>query len=125
HRINGCCGKTPDGHCGPDFNSVWEAVDVPTAMRHGIRLFNGYLAEHNTPEADIRFAWETFTNTHLPYVLPNLKETTSAVIIGYSFPYFNREIDKEIFNNLPKLQRVYLQYPDGVHDTIKERVRAM
>ncbi len=125
-RINGYCGKTPDGHWGPDFNSVWESPDDSTAMRHGIGLFLDYLAEHNTPEADIRFAWETFTKTPLErYVLPNLKESTITVIIGYSFPYFNRDIDKKIFDALPNLKRVYLQYPEGIHATIKERVEAM
>lgn len=125
HRINGCCGKTPDGHWGPDFCCVWEASDDIEPVFNGIGLFREYFATHNNPDADIRFAWEYLTENHLPYVLPNLKETTVAVIIGYSFPYFNREVDKKIFGALPNLKRVFLQYPDGVHSTIKERIQAM
>lgn len=38
-------------------------------MCSGIGLFRDYVAEHNTPDLDIRFAWETETNTFLPKVL--------------------------------------------------------
>lgn len=123
--INGCCGKSPEGHWGKDFCCVWESSDNSEPMYNGIGLFREYLAAHNTPEADIRFAWEFLTENHLPHILPNLKESTIAVIIGYSFPFFNREVDKEIFSALPNLKRVYLQYPEGVHATIKERVQAI
>lgn len=125
HRINGCCGKTPEGHWGKEFSSVWESPDYLTAMRHGVVLFRSYFEWHNTSEADIRFAWEYLTEHPLPSILPNLKETNVAVVIGYSFPFFNREVDKKIFAALPNLKRVYLQYPKGVHDTIKGSVQTM
>jgi hypothetical protein len=125
HRINGCCGKTPGGHWCKNFCSVWEARDDSEAMYHGIGLFREYFAAHNTPDADIRFAWEHETNVFLSNILQAIKETTIVVIIGYSFPYFNRDIDRKIFGAMPKLQRVYIQYPEGVHVSIKERVQAM
>ena len=125
HRINGCCGKTPEGHWGKEFSSVWESPDNLTSMRHGVVLFRSYFELHNTSEADIRFAWEYLTENYLPYVLPNLKESTIVVVIGYSFPFFNREVDKRILGALPNLKRVYLQYPKGVHDTIKGSVQTM
>jgi hypothetical protein len=125
HRINGCCGKTPEGHWGPDFRSVWEAPDASTAMRHGVGLFLDYLKDHNTPDADIRFAWEYKTGVYLSKILEAIKETTIAVIIGYSFPYFNREVDKQIFAALPRIGRIYLQYPEGVHASIRERVEVL
>jgi hypothetical protein len=34
HLINGCCGKTPDGHWGEDFRCVWEASDDSKAVYH-------------------------------------------------------------------------------------------
>ncbi len=37
------------------------------------------------------------------------KITDVLVIIGYSFPLFNREIDKRIFNNMYKVNSVYIQ----------------
>ena len=125
HRINGLCGKTSDNNCGSDFRSALETPNDSKVMCNGIALFNDYLEANNTPAADIRFAWEDETNAFLPKVLSAIQETTVAVIIGYSFPYFNRDIDKKILNALPNLKRVYLQYPDGIHDTIEERVLAM
>jgi hypothetical protein len=123
HRINGCCGKKPDGGRGDDFRCVWEAADASTLMQHSIKLFNDY--QTSSLDADIRFAWERETDVYLSDILKAIQETTIAVIIGYSFPYFNRDIDKKIFNSMPKLQKVYLQYPEGVHATIEERVRTM
>ncbi|MCH7613031.1 MAG: hypothetical protein IIB45_06690 [Candidatus Marinimicrobia bacterium] len=43
-------------------------------------------------------------------------------MIGYSFPYFNREIDQLIFKQFDHLNRIYLQYPKDVHTSIKDRV---
>ncbi|MEI9954873.1 MAG: hypothetical protein WDM90_00825 [Ferruginibacter sp.] len=40
--------------------------------------------------------------------------TTIIVIIGYSFPFFNREIDKIIFGNLMSpgpIKKIYYQDP--------------
>ena len=126
HRVNGYCGRTPDNVCGPEFRDVWETPYDSSAMVNGIGLFNDYVKEHNAHDPDIRFAWESPTKAPLErYTLPNLKETTVAVSIGYSFPYFNREIDKQIFSALPNLKRVYLQYLEGTHKTIRERVHAM
>jgi len=31
--------------------------------------------------------------------------------MGYSFPIFNRETDRTVFNHLPQLQKVYIQDP--------------
>lgn len=39
--------------------------------------------------------------------------TTILVVIGYSFPFFNREVDKQIFNELNNrvLKKIYFQDP--------------
>lgn len=54
----------------------------------------------------------------------SLNDVQEVVVIGYSFPYFNREIDDLIFNqSYPR--RIYLQYPDGEHSAIEERLRRL
>ncbi|MEJ7684834.1 MAG: hypothetical protein WKG06_44710 [Segetibacter sp.] len=40
------------------------------------------------------------------YIMP---ETELLVIIGYSFPYFNKHIDKELFESFTKLKKIYIQ----------------
>ena len=57
----------------------------------------------------------------------NLNDITTVVVIGYSFPYYNREIDDIIFSEIAYHNelKIYLQYPDGEHDAIEEKVRTL
>ncbi|MES2373841.1 MAG: hypothetical protein V4557_14775 [Bacteroidota bacterium] len=50
------------------------------------------------------------------------KETEILVIIGYSFPLFNRSIDKELFLDCPKLRSIYIQ--DFNADNIKSLMQS-
>jgi hypothetical protein len=36
-------------------------------------------------------------------------KTEVLVSVGYSFPFFNRDIDRRIIHNMGKLKKVYLQ----------------
>ena len=73
----------------------------------------------------VNAAWEDRTNTILKRKdLTLLSDISDIVVIGYSFPYFNREIDKLIFQHLsPTVHRIYLQYPKGMHASIEERIK--
>ena len=45
------------------------------------------------------------------------------VVIGYSFPYFNREIDRAIFAEMPNLKTIYIQDPSP--DAVEPSLRAI
>ncbi len=53
-------------------------------------------------------------------------DTEVLVVIGYSFPYVNREIDDQIFRKLIKLRRIYIQNHVPISDErlnfIKSRI---
>lgn len=64
------------------------------------------------------FAWET--NCETKSSLSNsyeiakkiIKDTTTLVVIGYSFPFYNREVDNMIFDEIkPTLKKIYYQDP--------------
>lgn len=42
-----------------------------------------------------------------------MKNTQYLVIIGYSFPVFNRTIDRTMFGSLERLQKIYYQDPNA------------
>ncbi|MDZ7739932.1 MAG: hypothetical protein U5K32_12885 [Bacteroidales bacterium] len=72
------------------------------------------------------FAWileKTYGNGYFDIILNSIKETNILVVIGYSFPFFNRIIDKEIINKMGNLQKVYFQSPDP--EPMKERFFAL
>jgi len=53
----------------------------------------------------------------------SLKQTKTLVVIGYSFPYFNRKIDRYIIECMPFLEKIYFQAPDA--SNLKERFSAI
>ncbi len=70
----------------------------------------------------LSFAWETNTR-HLKNTLsPFLAKTEVVAIIGYSFPFFNREIDIELFGMMEKLRLIYIQDmdPEGIQERLIE-----
>ena len=125
YRINGCCGTHLTGQVDKSFNAVLNTTINP-AWAEGINLYNAYMADPLL-EPGIHFAWEDPTRKKLEddgsNLLSQLSETADIVMIGYSFPYFNREIDDSIFKQFFHVNRVYLQYPEGVHASIKERIQ--
>lgn len=62
----------------------------------------------------LSFAWENSDNQS--QLMDAIKQTTTdtetVIVIGYSFPYFNREIDRAIFAGMPNLKTIYIQDPN-------------
>jgi hypothetical protein len=64
----------------------------------------------------IHFAWEKngYHQSLLNEIHKLIKDTTILVVIGYSFPFFNREVDKAVFDQLKRsssFKKVYFQDP--------------
>ena len=59
----------------------------------------------------LSFAWEDSANNEK--IKSTLARTTNdteiVVVIGYSFPFFNRLADRAIFSGMPNLKKVYVQ----------------
>lgn len=122
YRVNGYCGTHPPGHAGACFRAVWKA-NINEAWEAGISLYNEYFSDPSAPEPDIKFAWEDATHNRLKNTFKNLPKVLTIVVIGYSFPYFNRQIDDLIFKQFYSVDRVYLQFPEGKHAAAEERVK--
>ena len=64
----------------------------------------------------LSFAWENnaTSQNRREYVKKVALNTDILVVVGYSFPFFNRQIDKEIFSHLKeggRLKKIYFQDP--------------
>lgn len=71
---------------------------------------------------DMCFAWER-KSTLIPILRGSFQQVQSLIIIGYSFPFFNREIDSELLNSMVSLKRIYIQSPEA--DNIIERINSI
>ncbi len=68
----------------------------------------------------LSFAWEKADERFTKRIRESVKDATILVVIGYSFPFFNRAIDRLIFGSLPYLRKVYIQdkNPDGIEESV-------
>jgi hypothetical protein len=71
--------------------------------------------------SELQFAWEG-NNKLMEHIKPLLSTIQVLVIIGYSFPFFNRSIDSELFKSMHNLRTIYIQdkNPDIVKETLDE-----
>ena len=70
------------------------------------------------------YSWERneITDLVLRNAVEIAKQTEILVIIGYSFPFFNRTYDKLIFNEMTSLRKVYYQDPNPKIDILKNSI---
>ena len=83
----------------------------------------GIFSEKNIPL--FSFAWETDSNEKsiIEMAREATEDSIALVVIGYSFPVFNRNTDREIIGAMKNLKRVYFQAPDA--EILIERFKAI
>src|SRR5690606_32255913 len=74
-------------------------------------------------ESLLSFAWEDERSDFLENVSKLVADTEVLAVIGYSFPFFNREIDIRVIRAMTKLQKVYFQ--DRRPADVKERFMSL
>jgi hypothetical protein len=69
----------------------------------------------------LSFAWEkeSVNTDGLNFALQRVKQSETLVVIGYSFPFFNREIDRKVFSAMRNLKKVYIQDKRAIELTDK------
>ena len=72
----------------------------------------------------LSYAWEEESLHIMRDIIRNrVVDTRELVVIGYSFPYVNNELDTFILVNMPKLNKIVIQ--DEHFEDIKERVEGI
>lgn len=73
----------------------------------------------------LSFAWESTKRQKEMITTINqiTSDTEAVVVIGYSLPYFNREIDRAIFSKVPTLKTIYIQDPNP--ESVEPSLRAV
>jgi hypothetical protein len=125
YHFNGYSGTSQPGHIGTSFKSIFN--EKSNHIMEGIKLYRECMSSDSSYSIDIRYAWEDQTKTILNNSIEklNLESIETLIVIGYSFPYFNKEIDKIVLSSMTNLKSIYLQFPEGIHNSIKERIEAI
>ena len=71
-------------------------------------------------ECALSFAWENTDEQFKDRIRKNIDDAETLVVIGYSFPFFNRRIDEFVFHSMPQLKKIYIQDKDP--DTVEQSV---
>lgn len=90
-------------------------------------LFRVYYAalrdESDNTFFELNFAWEEFNRHRLiESIKPVLNKIEILVIIGYSFPFFNRKVDQVLFDQMTSLKKIIIQdvNPHSIHERLIE-----
>ncbi len=93
-------------------------------------LTDRYINNNRNYKSMIDFAWEEdneYTKASRKLALQVAERTDYLIVIGYSFPYFNREIDTALIETMQKsnkLKSIYLQV-GGNAESVKTRLKSI
>lgn len=75
----------------------------------------------------LTFAWETepISRKVIEEAMLATKDTKVLVVIGYSFPFFNRIVDRKIIRGMEKLEKIYFQAPGREAHNYLDRFQAI
>jgi len=73
-------------------------------------------------EPKMSFAWENSQQNSIfkVHLMNSIRNTDVLVVIGYSFPFFNRKMDGFILNSMKELKKVFVQDPNHAEDIIEK-----
>ncbi len=114
----------------PEDNIEENADEI---FKKHISIYEDVIKNYNSTIEDeksissIMFAWEKneVSNQIRSYTNKKIQETSILTVIGYSFPTFNREIDKAILKSMLQLEKIIIQAPIEDIDSIKFRITSL
>lgn len=95
-----------------------QRTDDLITLQMGPQFFQGLYSlygEYKNPprriKPQINFAWEEnkLSKRMIELATKASMNSTNLVVIGYSFPFFNREVDAQIFTKMGNLRHIYIQ----------------
>ncbi len=102
-------------------------INVPS-IECLLKVYSNSLNRDPT-ESSIQFAWEKnhTSSDKLKFAEELMAATDVLVVIGYSFPNFNRKVDKELLAALPSTKKVKIYYQDDEKrvDGLIQRLRGI
>jgi len=123
-RLNGVAGTLLPGHIGDSYTCILKPYTVDTVLT-ALDMFGKYMEDPSQYKPDIKFAWEQQENYIDRIIAPITSVADILIVIGYSFPFFNRSTDRKILNQMKGLQKVYVQVPKDSHASVRNRLSTL
>jgi hypothetical protein len=119
YRINGSLGQfSRDGNYN-SFLDMFQSSERDFIRRIVVNHFTSLSS--NNFYSGLSYSWERpgITSDSIEKIMKNCQV---LVTIGYSFPFFNREIDRKILSS-PNLEKIYIQNPNS--EEIEEKIKGI
>ena len=119
-KLNGTALTFEDNHFNSKFFDAFFNRQGMSEISYVTTAYINSLNSTNVRNA-LSFAWEGCETEFEKLYISKAIDAEILVIIGYSFPFFNREVDREIIRNMVNLKKVYIQDPfcDDVKDSFE------
>lgn len=134
-HLNGVCG----GYSSPGYkfnkriikldNQYYQNVNdqKKEILKKIIDIYQNM--EDENVQIYLNFAWEEKNNYYRDIVFknidPSVHDTDYLIVIGYSFPFYNRKVDKFILGSMKRLRKVYIQCPQEDQAKLQDRFHAV
>lgn len=77
----------------------------------------------------LRFSWEesSLKKSAIELAAKKIEKSDIVVVIGYSFPYFNRDVDRAIFESVSRGKdiKIYIQCPNDTINSVMKRFKGV
>jgi hypothetical protein len=125
-KLNGTAASLYTNDGGFKIKDYLFLKDI-TEEKAVIKIIQNYIntIRDDKYESSIFFAWEKgdISNNIRDIAKSAVKDTKILVVIGYSFPTYNRKVDKEILLNMNNLKKIIIQSPEETANNIKYRIK--
>lgn len=97
--------------------------DIDKLAKQAIDIYLNIVDNDISYESELKFAWENDQYEALfDAAKQDLSHINVLVVIGYSFPFFNREVDMALFQKMTSLKKIIVQdlNPEDIIETMEE-----
>ena len=102
------------------FTEVKKVASLIEELSEDYELLTKFVETIVSQQPTIQFAWDERSPYHSTHLFENV---TELIIIGYSFPFYNKETDREIFTELLSRSRaITITIVDLNPEVIKEKI---
>lgn len=126
------CGRIFKVNGSASFRSIPTPMEIKAeTLDYGVSLLWYYhmcntqtdIYNFEQIEPRLSFAWEKVeeNSNMMEAVKQTVQDARALVVIGYSFPFFNRLVDRQIFRFMSRLHTIYIQDPYA--DDIKQNIQ--
>ncbi len=112
-------GSADFGHFKDEKFNLNEIDEGNGVMNNCVKEY--FRSIDNRVNSNITFAWDSGRyEMFIDKICQMVDKTESLVIVGYSFPYFNKVVDDKILRSMNNLKEIFIQDPNAEY--VKETI---